>query len=90
MQHKLIDGYNYRVCHPERSAAQSKDLRLYLSHRARNSRVGEKSSPIEGLATHESWVTRVCPNPRAYLKIFFSAIPPLCLISFLKAFVNFV
>ena len=32
---------------------------------------------------------RVCPNPSAYLKIFFSAIPPLCLISFLKAFVNF-
>jgi hypothetical protein len=31
---------------------------------------------------------RSSPNDR-YLKIFFSAIPPLCLISFLKAFVNF-
>ncbi len=72
MQHKLIGEYNYRVCHPERSAAQSKDLRLFLSRQTGNPYI------------------RVCPNPRAYLKIFFSAIPPLCLISFLKAFVNFV
>jgi hypothetical protein len=58
---KLIDKL---VCHPERSAAQSKDPRLFLSRRARISRFSEKSSPSRvGIA--RIWVTRVCPNPRA-------------------------